>query len=350
MNYLFFSRFKPQASRFTIRTILRSGLLLLIAALGAQAVLPLSQPGLAAPAAQAASHQVYIPYLVKSPDIPLPPPPGDWLGYVNFYRETASLPPLVENPDWSSGAWLHARYIVKNDVLKHSENPNNPWYTAAGAAAAAASNLFGSFNPAETIEWSIDGWMQAPFHAVAILDPALHQTGFGLYTEADGGLAAGAALDVIRGLDAPPPGVDYPILWPGNNTLIGLTLHWGEYPDPLSGCPGYATPSGLPILLQAGPGDLAPTVTAHDFQTEGLSLEHCVFTETTYTNPDPGQQSLGRGILASRDAVVLIPRLPLTPGARYTVSLTIDGVAHSWSFEVVSGPGSTRSTPAGGIR
>ena len=130
---------------------------------------------------------------------------------MNFYREIASLHPLTENPDWSSGAWLHARYIVKNDILKHSENPNNPWYTPEGAAAAEASNLFGSFNPEERIEWTINGWMQAPFHALGILDPALNETGYGLYTEEDDGLSAGAALDVIRGLDSPPVSVDYPI-------------------------------------------------------------------------------------------------------------------------------------------
>ncbi len=296
------------------------------------------------------AHQIYLPYLVKSPAIPLPPPPGDWLGYVNFYRETATLPALTENPDWSSGAWLHARYIVKNDVRKHSENPNNPWNTPEGAAAAGASNLFGSFNLEETIEWTIDGWMQAPFHALAILNPALHQTGFGIYTEADGGLAAGAALDVIRGLDSPSPEVDYPILWPGNNTVLGLNLHWGEYPNPLTSCPGYTTPAGLPILLQAGPGDLTPTVTAHDFLTGGLSLEHCVFSETTYTNPNSIRQSLGRGILASRDAVVLIPREPLTPGAHYTVSLTVDGTPYSWSFQVAAAPESNHFLPAGDIR
>jgi uncharacterized protein YkwD len=304
--------------------------------------------GSTAPASQT-THEIFLPFLVKSPGAPLPPPPGDWLGYVNFYRETAYLHPLTENPDWNAGGWLHARYIVKNDILKHSENPNNPWYTPAGAAAAEASNLFGSFNPEEALEWTIDGWMQAPFHALGILNPALYETGYGLYTEADGGLAAGAALDVIRGLDSPPANQDYPILWPGDNTIIGLTLHWGGTPDPLTSCPGYTAPAGLPLLIQAGPGDLTPTVTAHDFRAGALPLEHCIFTETTYINPDPAQQSLGRGIMAGRDAIVLIPRQPLTPGTHYTASLTIDGVTHSWTFQVASTPASNRLLPAGEI-
>ena len=75
-----------------------------------------------------------------------------------------------------------------------------------------------------------------------------------------------------------------------------------------------------------------------------------MFSETSYTNPDPVQQSLGRGILASRDAIVLIPRQPLTPGARYTVSLTVDGVPYGWSFQVAAAPESNRPLPAGNIR
>ncbi len=328
---------------------IRVWLACLLAAIAALALVP-GLIAAAAPAYQIVSHQAYLPFAARSPAVPMPPPPGDWLGYVNYHREIASLPPLAENPEWSAGAWLHARYIVKNDVLKHSENPANPWYTPEGAAAAEASNLFGSFNPEETIEWTIDGWMQAPFHALGILDPALTQTGYGLYSEADGGLASGAALDVIRGLASSPPTVDYPILWPGDNTSITLTEHWGEYPDPLASCPGFQAPAGLPILLQAGPGGLAPAVTASDLQAGGLSLEHCVFSETTYTHPDPVQKSLGRGILASRDGIVLIPRQPLTPGVRYTVSLTVDGLNHSWSFEVAAGAETGRAIPAGAVR
>ena len=67
----------------------------------------------------------------------------------------------------------------------------------------------------------------------------------------------------------------------------------------------------------------------------GFPLEHCVFDETSYTNPDHNAQYLGRGILGSRDAIVLIPRAPLTPGAQYTVSITVDGTPHSWSFWVI---------------
>jgi hypothetical protein len=93
-------------------------------------------------------------------------------------------------------------------------------------------------------------------------------------------------------------------------------------------------PSGLPIILQIGPGNLTPSVTAHSFIQGTTALEHCVFDETNYTNPDSSTQNTGRNILNSRDAIVLIPRAPLTPGATYTVSITANGQMYAWSFVV----------------
>jgi hypothetical protein len=108
----------------------------------------------------------------------------------------------------------------------------------------------------------------------------------------------------------------------------------GETPDPLSACPGYTTPSGPPIVIQFGYGFTSVNIIAHTFQQGATSLEHCLYTEASYTNPDPQQQALGRSFLSSRDAVVIIPRNPLTPGASYTVSLAANGQTYTWSFSV----------------
>jgi len=261
---------------------------------------------------------------------------GNWLGYVNYYRTMASLPLLLEDSTLSEAGWLHARYIVKNDVLGHSEDPQNPWYTPEGAAAAQSSNLSASYNAGSSDESAVDVWMQAPFHAIGILDPALHHTGFGSYREADGGLQMGAALDVIRGLGEVPASVGFPIQWPADGETVPISLHWGESPNPLTSCPGYTAPAGLPILLQVGPGGLVPDVTSTSFTQSSTALEHCTFDETSYANPDSSLQSLGRSILATRDAIVLIPRAPLMPGTTYTVSVTVDGQNYVWSFTVAS--------------
>jgi len=111
-------------------------------------------------------------------------------------------------------------------------------------------------------------------------------------------------------------------------------MYWDETPSPLTSCPGYTSPAGLPLVIQVGSGAGVPVVTAHSFMRGNTPLEHCVFDETTYYNPDSSLQGLGRAILSSRDAIVLLARQPLTANTNYTASVTVDGQTHTWSFTV----------------
>lgn len=294
----------------------------------------------------------FIPHMYVDLDGPEPPSPprlpDNWLDYVNYYRDMADLPAVKGNAEWARGNELHGRYSVKNDSLIHDEDPANAWYTVEGQQAAQSSNLMGSYNHEENFYVSIDAWMQAPFHAVGILDPQLYEVGYGEYSEADGReLQFASGLDVLRGLGPLPNEVRFPILWPGPGATVTLTEHWGEWPSPLTSCPGYSEPTGLPILVQIGMGDQTPHVTAHSLRRDGINLEHCVFDETSYTHPDGSSQWVGRSILDGRDAVVLIPRQPLLPGATYDVSLTVNGRTYAWSFTVANISRSTDKTPAG---
>lgn len=276
-------------------------------------------------------HRLYLPLLLNE-FRPSPSLPG-WLSSVNYYRSTAGLPPVSEKAEWSAGNRNHAIYMVRNDVIEHDEDPGNPWYTPEGRAAAQNSNLIVSFDVQATDEWAIDGFMQAPFHALGIIDPRLLQVGYGSYREADGQFQMAAGLDVIRGMGFSGQ-TPYPIFWPGNGVSVPIYSYWGEHPDPLSSCPGYNTPSGLPIILQLGPGTVTPAVSASSFTGNGQSLEHCVFDETSYRNGDLVQQNLGRTILNARDAVILIPRSPLAPGSTYTASITANGQVYGWTFSL----------------
>ncbi len=259
------------------------------------------------------------------------PSAGAWLDYLNSYRAAACLSPVTENAAWSRGDRNHAIYIVKNEELRHCEDPDDLWYTPDGHIAAQQSNLFDSEGGDDTDSWVFDTWMQSPFHAVGVLDPRLAQVGFGSYREADGDLQTAAALNVIAGLDRTAK-TTYPVFWPGDGATMPINLHWGGNPSPLTSCPGYTVPSGPPLIVQLGPGDLTPRVSATSLTRDGRSLEHCVFDETTYKNPDRVQQNLGRSILGARDAIVLIPRSPLAAGATYTASITVSGRTHAWSF------------------
>lgn len=258
---------------------------------------------------------------------------SDPLQTVNIYRALANLPSVSDEPTWSQGDQLHARYVVKNNALVHPEDPANPWYTLDGDAAGQSSNILAAADTAVQDATSVDKLMTGPFHAMNILDPRLEKVGFGSYRELDGGLQMAAALDTFRGLGDSTG--SFPVFYPAQGKTLPVRMYsGGETPDPLTACPGYTAPSGPPIIVQMGSGFTPVNVSSHGFQQGSTALEHCIFTEYTYTNPDAEQQALGRSFLSSRDAVVIIPRNPLTPGATYSVSLAVNGQSYNWSFQV----------------
>jgi secreted trypsin-like serine protease len=261
------------------------------------------------------------------------PGTSDWLNYVNQLRSYANLAPVTDNATYSAGCLDHAQYMVKNDFIGHTEDPQNQWYTDAGLAAAQAGNVSINSNPASTYKPHIDGWMNGPFHGIGIIDPTLVQTGFGLYNEAIGQFQSGACLDVNRGIDfnIMP---NYPVIWPADGKTLpaDLASYGGfESPDPLTPC-GYTAPTGAPIYLQLGQF-MDPNVTNTSFQQGGMDLAHCSYTGATYTNPNAQDQTLGQQILNARGAVVIIPQAPLAAGT-YDVSVSADGQDYNWSFTV----------------
>lgn len=283
---------------------------------------------------------VYLPIILSpAPTNVSYPPTPPWLQYLNQYRAQANLPPLQEEPVWSDGAWKHARYMVKNDIIVHEEDPQKPWYSPDGDIAGRNSNVLISTSLAFSETQAIDLWMQGPFHALGILDPRLERTGFGIYHENIGSYKTGATLDVLRGrTTTPASSIRYPILWPSDGQTTALDRYNGsESPNPLTSC-GFTAPSGLPILMQFGSGERTPKVLESAlYNDQTHSLPHCVYTESTYYNPDLGQQNLGRNILNTRDAVVLIPQAPLQAGT-YTVSIKVDLEGqistYTWRFSV----------------
>jgi hypothetical protein len=277
----------------------------------------------------------YLPLIVGAGGTPTPA--NDWLSYLNKLRGLANLPGVSENATYSDGDSKHAKYMVKNDVIAHNEDPTKPFYTVEGNAAANKSNVMVSGSIQTTDRDAFDMWMTGPFHGVGLIDPRLTQSGYGSYREADGGWQLGAALDVLRGLASKPPaGVTFPIKWPADSKTSWLTTYDGnESPDPLTACAGYTAPTGAPIYLQLGTGSITPNVTNATLTNNGASLPVCVYTEATYTNPISSDQSLGRSVLGSRDAIIMIPQAPLNPGG-YTVSITTNGTTYTWSFTITN--------------
>ena len=267
--------------------------------------------------------------LVTNDPGPLAP---SWLQLVNSYREMSQESDLTENSTWDVGALAHSQYMALNNVIRHSEDPTLPYYTAAGNAAAGSSNVYLGYG-AGTEQTAIEGWLTGPFHAVGVLDPDLLSTGFGIYRA---GSRWAATLDVLRGLTNSSSTSGYPVEFPGPGATTTLSRYAGnESPDPLTSCPGYSAPTGVPILLMLGPGSPGGTVQA--FTTGGRPVEFCGYDGHNYTNPDSSAQALGCQVLSARGAIVIIPRQPLTPGATYTVSVSTVGGIVTWSFAIAAG-------------
>ena len=248
-----------------------------------------------------------------------------WLARLNSWRATTGVASLAENTTWSQGDAAHAVYMVKNDLVTHYETFGKPYYSVAGDTAAKASNINVSSTTSSTDTNAIDWWMGAPFHALGLMDPRLKTTGFGSYRDANSpGWQMGAAVDTLRGNSL--TGGTYPVYFPGNGATQPLTSYSGyESPDPLAACSGYTMPVGLPVFVQIGGNVSTKISTVHSFTGNGVALPHCILDSTT---PNVGS------MLTSRGAAVVIPRSPLTAGVKYVVSLVVNGLPYTWSFNI----------------
>ncbi len=247
---------------------------------------------------------------------------GGWLAALNLYRSLAGLPAVVEDPTLSAGDLAHAKYVVRNDVIGHSEDASKPGYTDEGNLAASRSNVAAASQPTMTETGPIDLWMRGPYHAIGILDPTLTRVGFGIAHDSSGSMQSGAALDVLTGRGGSTAGVSFPILFPGDGTRVPLDRYDGtENPDPLASCPGYTAPTGLPLIVQLPP-NVAPNVTSSSVTRDGAAVEHCVFAGS------PGDS------LGNRRAVVIIPKDVLRKGATYQATLAVGGETYTWSFSL----------------
>ncbi len=304
----------------------------------------------------AGTWHVYLPLVFK----PSTPPPGG-LDRVNYYRcyFAEYNCPFGEGEVQEghfTGLVEHARYVVKNDVLTHTEDSQNPWYSIEGLSAGQASNLAAFDTTAVLPAWPVDVMMTSPFHAALILSPWLQTSSYGEYSEATGGsIQFAAALDVARGVRY-VTSVSYQRRFPnplssGEAYPLRAMYAPGVYPDPVSTC-GYSGVVGAPILLFFDPAQGVPQVTSTSLTIGGQAVAHCVYTAATYTAPDATQQSLGRDILRESGAVVILPQAPLQGGATYTVSATVNGVTYTWSFTTANGYGmpSTYRVAVGGGR
>jgi hypothetical protein len=267
-----------------------------------------------------------------------------WLVPLNRYRAMVGLRPVTADIHLSRGDFLHSHYLAVNYAPQlpdlrlgaeaHTEDSDKPAFSAEGAAAARASDIDWSWDSDGRPEpaWAIRNWMQVPFHRLQIINPYLRQVGYG--SDCRGNVCF-AALNTGTDVDPPPATPSprsTPLVFPPDGSVIEIGEFSGEWPDPLTSCPGYAPPAGLPVTLEMG-HLVVPGFSEYSIRKiNGALLEACAFDADSYVNPDTAAESVGRAILRDFGAIVIVPRRSLSAGS-YIVTVTA-GQRYYWSFSV----------------
>jgi Cysteine-rich secretory protein family len=274
----------------------------------------------------------------------------EWLTVVNAYRAASGVGPITNDPVLQAGVDKHVKYLAATASLVHDEDASHPLYTPEGALAAKQSLLGGWQGADRTDREIIEDWMVAPFHAVHLLEPRLQRGAFTSTRSPGGQLSVAGVVNIIGGIGK-KVAVQEPILFPGRGSTIPMTSFRSEVPDPLTACPGYVAPAGLPILATF---PTAPSASIATISQGGNVLEACVI-DRGYVNPDAGAQATGRQLLTQKNLVMIIPKSPLVAGNSYDVS--VDGGTAgkvSWTFKVgdatagLPAPLANRVTQSGG--
>jgi uncharacterized protein YkwD len=274
----------------------------------------------------------------------------NWLTVLNGYRASLGVPPLTEDPTLSHGCLAHAEYLMTNyrqmfeegrqpGTLFHSEDESKPGYSSEGLAAAQASDVVyqprGKMAEDQLMAQAIQWWIAGPFHRPELVNPELKQVGFGQYCQGTGCVSA---LDAISGATLAPPGgspLPRPIEVPPDGATVKAPAFGGEWPNPVSSCPGYSQYAPA-ITLQLGmhvPASISDaSLTQTTGAAAGIKVETCVYDSGSYTNPDSVAQATARKVLAGFGEVVMMVRDPLVPGETYRVAMTVSGRPYSWSF------------------
>ena len=284
---------------------------------------------------------ILAPFSAVAKEVVLPNKDAHWLEILNYYRASSDLEPVIEDQEMTSGAQNHANYLANTDTKYlvnafqnlHSENPESPYYTEAGATLGLGNVAWDDV----TFSRPIDRLMTAPFHAIGFLREGLTKVGFGTATVKPGGYFPGSQVSDVA-IIAGTSGIDQTknIFFPGPNSTIYLDSFSGENPEPRESCgTNYKAYTGLPIfvsLLTSPSIRTSAVLTTPAGKILSASKDVCVVTEHSFTSSDPIYGAAGRSIIAADHLVLVIPREPLKEG-QYGVVIKQSGADDlSWKF------------------
>ncbi|MFT2720707.1 CAP domain-containing protein [Deinococcus sp. A31D244] len=259
-------------------------------------------------------------------------PASGALALLNSLRAGAGVGAVQAEPGWQAGCAAHARYLVRADRAEHREDPASPFRSAAGEACAPG-HYFVSSQPGSDLRRALSYWVGGAFHLPQLLDPRLTRVAFGEAHDAGGAFQSAAVLDVRRGLSA-PDGQTYPVRYPGPESGLDLAVapagaSASEWPDPLVHC--GLNEAGAPVALLMGPG---VTVRGASLKVNGQPVPACLLSATSFRGASAGDTQVGRGVLNTQGAGVLLPHAPLRAGDRVQVSFGTTAGRVGWTFGV----------------
>ncbi|MFT5194490.1 MAG: hypothetical protein ACI9EW_001946 [Cellvibrionaceae bacterium] len=275
-----------------------------------------------------------------TPTITPEPPDFAWLELLNAYRVRSGLNPVGYSFELSDNALAHSEYMGRNDApAARSQTVGAPYFTPGGSQAALNSIVFAIDSPDGTDLWALDYWMAAPFQALTLLDPDLQTIGYGRFRDDFGGVQVSFALDSMSGIVEGSGTTEFPIYYPPDEGSSYIAAQgFSDFPEPTASCPGYEKPIGPPLVLQIGDGSLTPKVTSFRVTVDGFEVPACAFDETNFIGRDGVEQTVGRELLASRDAIVLILERPLLAGSVVEATVTANGKTYKWSHTTIEQP------------
>ena len=255
----------------------------------------------------------------------------EWLSTVNAYRAASGLGPISNDAALQAGVDKHVQYLASSASLVHNEDSGAAGFSPEGALAAQQSLLGGWKNANRTDRQVVEDLLIAPFHAVHLFEPRWERGAYASSRDVPGAsLSVAGVLNVTGGIGKRVP-IHEPVLFPGRGATIPMTSFVTEVPSPLTACPGYAAPAGLPIfaLFPSLPSTAVGSVRQGENQ-----IEVCVI-DRNYSNPDAAAQATGRQLMNQKNMIMVIPKAPLTAGLSYDV--VIDGGTAgkaNWSFTI----------------
>src|SRR5258706_1774834 len=228
------------------------------------------------------------------------------------------IAPVELDSSLAAGCRAHAEYLSANPGQVghwpevHSEFPDKPGFSAAGAWAGAHS-LVGDVKLGTRA--TLEQWMATFYHRVPLLDPGLLRVGYG----ANKDFLVFDVHSLRRPADA-----SWAAVWPHEEMqkvpLVAAEELPSPVPQPQPGTLGY------PITLQVGlpePGD--PPLAVELKLLEGDKPVECWFSSP--------EKPLNPRLVPPR-SFALFPRQPLKAGTRYQVTAEWTGTPRkkSWFF------------------